>query len=944
MKRASRFLLCLALCALLCAALAMSAGAVEAAGENHWVIDYNDSANTTFPDALGSSGWYYVWLFPGDTVEFVAPTNRTAGTGGHNNGYTIGAQLYMNNTYLTSGVSGHLEVQTITLGTPTADDRSNVFITKVTCVGTQPVFFYNSGSCGASSDTGIVYYGTTWGYAVADASLTVKYVYKDTSGNVIDTDTCKLYNAPTLTSVAAADGQSRTQCPGTSKSVTLSTPCIEGYQFKSWSVSCANTAGKSVYQTYLNNNTLTWELCNSVDKNAGATYGSGAVITLTATFYPSWYTLTLDANGGTIDGAASMGYEAKTSSTFSFALSDKTPVRAGYTFAGWYTDTTYTTKVENLSELLTDFYLPHTGRLYAKWTSNGGGSGGSAGTTGWVGVTDAGSKIWYYYKNGEPVTSSWVKSGSSWYWLDAEGVMAANTVIEDGGAFYYLKSGGAMLATAGWYRIATTEMYYDYLFDDEGDIVLDEFGNPMDDYNNGVEYTYYDWVYCTGSGGRLATGWKYISGSWYYFDPETALMVTGTNLCGTENTLYFFNASGRWQYGTGWKVLNTVTTYRYYTDGRYSAYKSYTDTDWFYLKNSAVQTGWQTIGGKTYYFDPPAEDGVCSWTGWMYDLYSVEIDDVTYHFNASGALVKNGWLKYVDAYDGYTEWYYVVDNELVTDQIYAVNGVKYYFDEDGVMVTGGLYGVVYNEETGETDYTNAFVVNASGVVVQNGWCSVTDEWDGQTYWFYVKNGDLVLDDWVDQYYFGNNGIMYSNCVLWEYPEEEEEPGYPAYAFAASGKRILNGWARDSYEDYDEYAGEWYTYTDWYYLENGKFVTEDWRKISGTWYYFDECGYMLAETVQWIDDVLYAFTSGGAWQKSGWADLVYWSEEGPVTEWYYFRNYSAVTGWQKIGGSWYYFDTNDYHMYAAGDTLDYADGLRYTFDASGHYTTEPISAA
>ena len=489
MKRASRFLLCLALCALLCAALALSAGAVSAPGSNHWVIDYNNSANTTFPAQQGS-GWYYVWLFPGDTVEFVAPTDITGGTGGHVNSYTMGAQLWMNGAYADpNSASAHLSVQTETHGIAN-EGCSNVFITKVTCVGNQPVFFYENGSGSVAKESvnasydNIVYTATDWGYVVADSSVSVKYVYKDTNGNVIDTNTYKVYNAPTVTSVAAADGQSRTQCPGTNGSVTLSTPCIEGYQFKSWSVSYGNSAGESVYQPYLNGSTLTWDLCSSVGKNAGSTYGSGAVITLTATFYPNWYTLTLDANGGTIDGAATMGYEAKTTSTFSFALSDKTPVRTGYTFAGWYTDKTYTTKVENLSELLTNWYLPHIGRLYAKWTSNGGGTGGgsSTKTTGWVQEGDN----WYYYSAGVPVTSQWKYSGRSWYYLDYDGVMATGWLeIDD--EWYYFKANGAMLT--GWFQ-----------------------GNNT-------------WYYLKANG-AMATGWVKSGGYWYYLDAD-GVMQTG---------------------------------------------------------------------------------------------------------------------------------------------------------------------------------------------------------------------------------------------------------------------------------------------------------------------------------------------------------------------------------------------------------------------------------
>ena len=119
---------------------------------------------------------------------------------------------------------------------------------------------------------------------------------------------------------------------------------------------------------------------------------------------------------------------------------------------------------------------------------------------------------------------------------------------------------------------------------------------------------------------------------------------------------------------------------------------------------------------------------------------------------------------------------------------------------------------------------------------------------------------------------------------------------------------------------------------WRYYENKKAV-KNWKKIAGVWYYFNQDGTMLSNTV--FND--YLFNKSGALAESSWVKLenkwYYATEEGKVTrnkwasisgDWYRFNQDGimlsnviyedylfnsngalAINAWTKIGDKWYY---------------------------------------
>ena len=85
---------------------------------------------------------------------------------------------------------------------------------------------------------------------------------------------------------------------------------------------------------------------------------------------------------------------------------------------------------------------------------------------------------------------------------------------------------------------------------------------------------------------------------------------------------------------------------------------------------------------------------------------------------------------------------------------------------------------------------------------------------------------------------------------------------------------------------------------WRYYENNQPVS-NWKKIAGVWYYFNQDGIMLSNTI--FND--YLLNNSGALTESSWVKI--------DNQWYYSTEDGKVTRnhWKKIAGVWYRFDEN-----------------------------------
>lgn len=93
---------------------------------------------------------------------------------------------------------------------------------------------------------------------------------------------------------------------------------------------------------------------------------------------------------------------------------------------------------------------------------------------------------------------------------------------------------------------------------------------------------------------------------------------------------------------------------------------------------------------------------------------------------------------------------------------------------------------------------------------------------------------------------------------------------------------------------------------WYVRSDGSYPKEQFEKIDGTWYYFDESGYMLSD--KWKkrpDGTWYYFDESGE-MATDWNKI--------ADKWYYFsRDGAMVTGWVKYYEKWYYLNSENGDM-------------------------------
>ena len=231
---------------------------------------------------------------------------------------------------------------------------------------------------------------------------------------------------------------------------------------------------------------------------------------------------------------------------------------------------------------------------------------------------------WVYYRDGEQVAGEWIKDGGKWYYLDLNGLMVSNRAVKDGTKVYLLGKDGALVTKKGWVSIKITFVLPPDASQDMTEVI------PA--HTN--EYWYY-----LKSGGVCTTGWKKISGKWYYFSTDSAVMVSSISFpdgCMIGTKMYFFNKDG------------SLKTKCWIEDS---------DGFWYYVDKSGESvTGWQKIGKKWY----------C--------------------FFESGRMMYKDWK---EEPSGSGNWYYLgEDGVMVVNSLVNSLGDLYYQGKDGRGING----------------------------------------------------------------------------------------------------------------------------------------------------------------------------------------------------------------------------------------------------------------
>ena len=232
------------------------------------------------------------------------------------------------------------------------------------------------------------------------------------------------------------------------------------------------------------------------------------------------------------------------------------------------------------------------------------------------------------------------------------------------------------------------------------------------------------------------------------------------------------------------------------------------------------------------------------------------IGNETYYFDANG-IVVTGW-KEVNG----SRMYFGSDRKMKTGWL-SVSGKKYYLDDNGRVQTGW-----------QTIGGSTYYFNKSDGAMHTKWLQV----EGKKY--YLDTDGTVHKGWLQSgdkwYYFRVNGEMHTGMLkkdgVYYYLEKDGtrhsgwlQTGGQMYYFKLNGQ-MLTGWLQKSRKKY-------------YFKTNGQMLT-GWLQVNGMKYYFKTSGEMHTG---WL-------------QKSG--KLYYFKENGQM-----------VTGRYKIGDKWFTFSSD-----------------------------------
>lgn len=302
----------------------------------------------------------------------------------------------------------------------------------------------------------------------------------------------------------------------------------------------------------------------------------------------------------------------------------------------------------------------------------------------------------------------------------------------------------------------------------------------------------------------------------------------------------------------------------------------------------AGNAGWQQSGGDWYYTNNNGDYATDTWKksneNWFYlggdgkmlTETLVEDGDNYYYVNSAGAMVQNEW-RYIetDYTDGESRWYYFGPNGKAYKStsskasLKEINGKKYIFDDEGLM----LYGWVDADGTmAEEDDTEAWKnatyycgTDMDGAVT-NGWISleVDDDTESDTfqgyYWFYFNpsTGKKVTDEDAKQINGKRYGFDENGAMLYEFAEvgtsssataSNAVDAYKYYQDYDNGANQRNGWFKAipvedvNPEGYDEGEEKWY-----YASSNGRLKASTIATINGKKYAFNEYGEMISGLV------------------------------------------------------------------------------------------------
>ncbi len=443
--------------------------------------------------------------------------------------------------------------------------------------------------------------------------------------------------------------------------------------------------------------------------------------------------------------------------------------------------------------------------------------------------------------------------------------------------------------------------------------------------------------YWSADGKKPVTGWREISGVWYYFDASTGAMkcneaftvggkvyvATASGACPANR---WVRAAGKWyltngscaartgwvQSGGAWYYLTPKTGVMKANEAFKSSGKVYVASSsgacpanrwitvggkWYLTDGScAARTGWVKSGGAWYYLTPK--------TGVMKANEAFKAGGEIYVATASGACPAGRWVNLNQ------KWYYTDLTCAARTGWVTSRGRTYYLDpKTGVMKCDESFTV-----DGQT-----YVADESGACASSKWV------EGSDGWYYVDDRGAALKGWQQisgtWYFFDRT----SGRMMQEELFTDEGKTYIA---RPDGSCPDNAWVTLDGSWYRTNAscavrmGWWDTGVTVYYFnpkKQGASATGTTTIDKQKYFFFAPMGGLARYTYVTLEDGTRAYINGSG----------HIATSGPV------YGGSATSGWSRFDGDWYYIDPTT--GVPATGWIDYK-GKKYWLDQEGVMVT------
>ena len=365
--------------------------------------------------------------------------------------------------------------------------------------------------------------------------------------------------------------------------------------------------------------------------------------------------------------------------------------------------------------------------------------------------------------------AQWITKEGEQYFCNAEGILYSNQFIKFGTTYYYMGADGSVQK-----GFVTTEDGAKYYADEESGAIQKSTWIKEGDKSYFADGT-----------GKLYSNQFIKFGTTQYYMGSDGSVQKGLVTTGDGAKYYADEESGVIQKSTWIKEGDKS----YFADGTGKLYSNqfikFGDTYYYMGSDASVQKGIVKASDGKYYYTAEDTGILQKKAGW------IEKDDKSYFADGTGKLYSNQFIKFGDTY-----YYCGSDAALIKDQVYPVKGVLYKFDLEGIMIKEsgwGSYGenkYYKNPATGfpyvgwVTFGSTWYYANSSGLMVK-GWQYI----GGEYYYFYPSTNIMARNTVIDGYAIGADGVSVDKALKDKIEMIKKYEGYP-YAI---GGNTPNGW-------------------------------------------------------------------------------------------------------------------------------------------------------